>query len=382
MTKPALTPDIYQRKHQATIETRLEKLEEYCMRHIGNRTTRERPQPSRRLEGSSRDVMSIISKVVWDKLDIRDQDDTGLKWVLRLGRKVATLNARRAVSVPVPDKHGPPGAMRCGDTVDKTDNVETTVITTLVSKVTDCTDESREKRASLLRQYAETISMSDDDLGRTSVVKRRIIVEGAKPIKQSPRRLPIRQQEEIETHVRRMLERGLIEPAKGSWSSPRMLVKKKDGCATVTSDRCNLGCFSRCQVVHDIGLSVELLARLYQFNGNAFRTMQCAQHGRRTSYPTKGSVPMAKEVGIEDQIGKVPTDEETGGLPRARHHTCGNRDRLTKDSGKALRREWKTAGRKGRHVTGASNHKHQKLPAEPNACDGPKVLTDDPRLLL
>ncbi|KRX29849.1 hypothetical protein T05_8205, partial [Trichinella murrelli] len=110
--------------------------------------------------------------------------------------------------------------MRCGETVGITDSVETAVITTLVSKATDCTDRSREKMADLLRRYAETISMSDDDLGHTSVVKHRIIVEGAKPIKQALRRLPIRQREEVEGHVRRMLERGLIEPAEGPWSSP------------------------------------------------------------------------------------------------------------------------------------------------------------------
>ncbi|KAL1229415.1 Bifunctional glutamine synthetase adenylyltransferase/adenylyl-removing enzyme [Trichinella spiralis] len=262
-TKPALTSDMYQRKHPATIEARLEKLEEYYMRNRGNRTSREHPQPSRRLEGSSRkadhplasatDVVigdTPVINEVWDKLDVKDQGDAGLsqQWVLRLGRKGATLNARGAVSVPVvlgswthrlpfvvaedlsfpgilgmnfinecveyihaqekylkmrdgcqvkiARRRGPPGAMRCGETVGITDSVETAVITTLVSKATDCTDRSREKMADLLRRYAETISMSDDDLGHTSVVKHRIIVEGAKPIKQALRRLPIRQKEE------------------------------------------------------------------------------------------------------------------------------------------------------------------------------------------
>ncbi|KRX62086.1 hypothetical protein T06_2495, partial [Trichinella sp. T6] len=86
-TKPSLSEDTYQRKHQATIEARLEKLEECCMRPLGNQTTRERPQPLRLLEGSSRnadDPLSLATekvlfqpypKRVWDKLDINDLED-------------------------------------------------------------------------------------------------------------------------------------------------------------------------------------------------------------------------------------------------------------------------------------------------------------------
>ncbi|KAL1244192.1 UDP-N-acetylglucosamine--N-acetylmuramyl-(pentapeptide) pyrophosphoryl-undecaprenol N-acetylglucosamine transferase [Trichinella spiralis] len=74
------------------------------------------------------------------------------------------LKMRDGCQVKIARRRGPPGAMRCGETVGITDSVETAVITTLVSKATDCTDRSREKMADLLRRYAETISMSDDDL--------------------------------------------------------------------------------------------------------------------------------------------------------------------------------------------------------------------------
>ncbi|KRX38785.1 hypothetical protein T05_16312, partial [Trichinella murrelli] len=72
-TEPSLTEDIYQRKHQATIEARLEKLEENCMRPVGNRSTRERPQPLRLLEGSSRnadDPLGLATDVVIDDTPI------------------------------------------------------------------------------------------------------------------------------------------------------------------------------------------------------------------------------------------------------------------------------------------------------------------------
>ncbi|KRZ81615.1 hypothetical protein T08_8134 [Trichinella sp. T8] len=53
-TKPSLFEDTYQQTQQATIEARLEKLEECCIRPLGNQTTRERLQPLRFLDGSSR----------------------------------------------------------------------------------------------------------------------------------------------------------------------------------------------------------------------------------------------------------------------------------------------------------------------------------------
>ncbi|KRX13417.1 hypothetical protein T07_13142 [Trichinella nelsoni] len=152
------------------------------------------------------------------------------EWVEYTHAQEKYLKVRDGCQVKIARRHGHPAAMRCRGTADITDTATATVISTLVSKATDCTDKTKEKMAGLLRQYAETISMSDDDLGRTSVT-----ADSTK--------------EEIETHVQRMLKQGLIEPAEGPWSSP---------------------------------------------------------------------VPLMK-------TGKVPTDKETGGLPQARHHTCGNR---------------------------------------------------------
>ena len=51
----------------------------------------------------------------------------------------------------------------------------------------------------------------------------------ANPIRQPPRRLPFNQREEIHWLLDGMLSRGVIETSQGPWSSPIVLVKKKDG---------------------------------------------------------------------------------------------------------------------------------------------------------
>ncbi|KRZ50459.1 Retrovirus-related Pol polyprotein from transposon 17.6 [Trichinella nativa] len=64
---------------------------------------------------------------------------------------------------------------------------------------------------------------------RTSLVTHRIETGEARPIKQPPRRLPVSQRSVMERLVGQMLESGVIEPASGPWSSPVVVVRKKDG---------------------------------------------------------------------------------------------------------------------------------------------------------
>ncbi|KRX31942.1 hypothetical protein T05_12724, partial [Trichinella murrelli] len=151
-TKPALTSDMDQRKHPATIEARLEKLEEYYMRNRGNRTSREHPQPSRRLEGSSRKadhpLASATDVVIGDTPVINVSVPVVLgSWTHRLPFVVAEdlsfpgilgmnfinecveyihaqekyLKMRDGCQVKIARRRGPPGAMRCGETVGITD---------------------------------------------------------------------------------------------------------------------------------------------------------------------------------------------------------------------------------------------------------------------
>ena len=81
----------------------------------------------------------------------------------------------------------------------------------------------------LLCQFSSIISTSDSDIGRTRLVQHHIDTQGANPVKQQPRRLTFHRREEVKRMLNDMLAQGVIEPATGPWSSPVVLVQKKDG---------------------------------------------------------------------------------------------------------------------------------------------------------
>ena len=83
--------------------------------------------------------------------------------------------------------------------------------------------------AGLLTQYADVFSKGAGDIGKTELVKQSIPVKpDTKPIRMPPHRLGPQKELEAERQVQALLEQGLIEPAGGAWSSPVILVQKKD----------------------------------------------------------------------------------------------------------------------------------------------------------
>ena len=76
----------------------------------------------------------------------------------------------------------------------------------------------KRKLETLLREFTDMLSVSDDDLGRTTIVKHQIDVGDVAPVRQPPRRLPFHQWEVVQQHVDKML--GKTE----SWTFQRALV--------------------------------------------------------------------------------------------------------------------------------------------------------------
>ena len=102
------------------------------------------------------------------------------------------------------------------------------------------TDLSREQAARLqavLRQQQDLFAFTPDQLGKCTTTTFDITLKpGAKPIAQRPYRQSPKEKEIVKKEIDKMLELGLIQPCQSSWSSPIVLVPKKDGTMRLTID--------------------------------------------------------------------------------------------------------------------------------------------------
>ena len=74
--------------------------------------------------------------------------------------------------------------------------------------------------ARLLTAYSDVFSKGDTDVGRTDLVQHSIpLLDGTKPIRQPPRRLGAEKDREVEEQVAQLVQKGMVEPTDGSWSS-------------------------------------------------------------------------------------------------------------------------------------------------------------------
>ncbi|KRZ52308.1 Retrovirus-related Pol polyprotein from transposon 17.6 [Trichinella nativa] len=87
----------------------------------------------------------------------------------------------------------------------------------------------RRRLRTLLWKYKQIIATDEYNTGRTNACKHSINTGDASPIKQPPRRIPYHQKETVRRMLSEMTNHKVIEPSCGPWSSPIVLVKKKDG---------------------------------------------------------------------------------------------------------------------------------------------------------
>ena len=79
------------------------------------------------------------------------------------------------------------------------------------------------------QSYRDVFAFTDDELGKTSLVRHVIDTGDALPIKQRPYRTSPKCKQEIYRQVEDMLQKRIIRESVPPWSSLVALVKKKDG---------------------------------------------------------------------------------------------------------------------------------------------------------
>ena len=88
----------------------------------------------------------------------------------------------------------------------------------------------RDALMAVIKKHIAAFSLSPNDLGQTDQVSHKIDTGDSVPIRQHPRRMSNKQKVEVDKLVDEMCADGIISPSKSPWSSPIVLVKKKDGC--------------------------------------------------------------------------------------------------------------------------------------------------------
>ena len=90
-------------------------------------------------------------------------------------------------------------------------------------------DQIRSPYYNLLREYGDVVAHEGYDLGQTHIVKHEIPLLEDAPIKQRFYRCADTMKEELDRQIEDMRRTGVIRPSTSPWTSPVLLVKKKNG---------------------------------------------------------------------------------------------------------------------------------------------------------
>ncbi|CAF4365285.1 unnamed protein product [Rotaria magnacalcarata] len=91
------------------------------------------------------------------------------------------------------------------------------------------TSEQNKKVEVLLNKFSKCISLSDNDVGKTSTLSHSIKLTRDIAIKQPIRRINGELAEEVETQLQQLSDDGIIRPSNSPWSSCIVPIKKRCG---------------------------------------------------------------------------------------------------------------------------------------------------------
>ena len=80
-----------------------------------------------------------------------------------------------------------------------------------------------------MAKYHEIFSIEDDERGETNTVEFDINIGDEAPKRQAARQIPFAACQEVVKQLEKMQRIGVIQSSKSPWSSPVVLVRKRDG---------------------------------------------------------------------------------------------------------------------------------------------------------
>ena len=92
----------------------------------------------------------------------------------------------------------------------------------------ELTDHEKGQIRAFLTEFSDLFATVGGPLGHTDIIKYAICTKGA-PIRQPPCRLPKSLKSVVNTEVSKMLDQGVVRHSNSPWSSPIVIVQKKDG---------------------------------------------------------------------------------------------------------------------------------------------------------
>ena len=95
----------------------------------------------------------------------------------------------------------------------------------------------REVIWNLVQNYSDVFSMGDEPPGRLQGHPFRIRLKpNEEPIRSRPYKVPFSKEEGVRNELNKLLKEGIISPSASPWSSPIVLVRKKDGSTRMCID--------------------------------------------------------------------------------------------------------------------------------------------------
>ena len=123
---------------------------------------------------------------------------------------------------------GPTGTCSVNRTTALSDESRKTKLLDVL-ELPDLPPTDRKILCEFLADHHNVFSLEEGERGETDLVRMAIDTYDASPRKQAPRRMPYTVRQEVAKQLKAMQQSGVIQPSCSPWSSPVVMVRKKDG---------------------------------------------------------------------------------------------------------------------------------------------------------